>query len=302
MCNLSECVVRPEDTLDDLRRKVRFATILGTLQATLTDFRYLRKIWKDNTEEEALLGVSLTGIMDHPVLSGQTPWHLEGEFPELPEVLQDLKSVAIETNKEWAKKLGINQSTAITCVKPSGTVSQLVDSSSGIHSRYSKFYIRRVKNDRKDPLSAFLIDAGVPYEDDKWNPNALVFSFPQKAPEGAQTVSEDTALGQLKLWNIYQEHWCEHKPSISVYYRDDEFLEVGAYVYKNFDTLSGVSFFPRDDHIYDQAPYEPITEDQYNEMVAAMPSIDWDSFDKYESEDNTTGSQELACVSGVCEL
>ena len=301
-CNLTEVVVRSGDTLDDLKRKVRLATILGTLQSTLTDFRYLRKIWKDNTEEERLLGVSLTGIMDHPVLSGETPWNLEGEWPELPQVLEEIKEVAIETNKEWSSKLGIQASSAITCVKPSGTVSQLVDSSSGIHSRFSLHYIRRVRSDAKDPLTAFLIASGVPYEVDNHNPTAMVFSFPCRAPEGAHTVSEDTAIGQLELWKIYQEHWCEHKPSITVYYTPDEFLEVGAWVYKNFDSISGVSFLPKSDHVYEQAPYTAIDEDTYNKLVEEMPDIDWELFNTYEDDDNTVGAQTLACSGGVCEL
>jgi ribonucleoside-diphosphate reductase alpha chain len=301
-CNLTEVVVRPDDTLDDLRRKVRQATILGTLQSSLTDFRYLRKIWKDNTEEEALLGVSLTGIMDHPVLSGQDIQGIDGEWESLPETLEILKNEAIKTNKKWAKILGVNASTAITCVKPSGTVSQLVDSSSGIHSRFSEFYIRRVRADKKDPLATFLIDSGVSYEEDKMNPSVWVFSFPQKAPEGAQTVSEDTAIGQLELWKIYQEHWCEHKPSITVYYNDSEFLGVGDWVYRHFDAVSGVSFLPRSDHTYEQAPYETIDEGAYKEMVKTFPKINWEAFDSYEKEDNTTGSQELACSGGVCEL
>lgn len=306
-CNLTEVVVRPEDTLESLRKKVRLATILGTLQCSLTDFRYLRKIWRDNTEEEALLGVSLTGIMDHPVLSGKIVPHKEDKdgfiwIEDLEDWLKELKNEAIKTNKKWAKRLGVNASAAITCVKPSGTVSQLVDSSSGIHSRFSDYYIRRVRADVKDPLATFLRDAGVPCEEDKHTSNVLVFSFPQKAPEGAHTVSEDTAIGQLELWKIYQEHWCEHKPSITVYYGDDEFLVCGGWVYSNFDSISGVSFLPRSDHTYEQAPYESVSKELFEQMSEAMPEIDWDLFDTYEKEDNTTGSQELACHGGACEL
>jgi ribonucleoside-diphosphate reductase alpha chain len=240
--------------------------------------------------------------MDHPVLSGQDIQGIDGEWESLPETLEILKNEAIKTNKKWAKILGVNASTAITCVKPSGTVSQLVDSSSGIHSRFSEFYIRRVRADKKDPLATFLIDSGVPYEEDKMNPSVWVFSFPQKAPEGAQTVSEDTAIGQLELWKIYQEHWCEHKPSITVYYNDSEFLGVGDWVYRHFDAVSGVSFLPRSDHTYEQAPYESIGSDEYADLTSRFPVIDWEAFDSYEKEDNTTGSQELACTGGVCEL
>lgn len=291
-CNLSEVVVRAGDSLDNLKRKVKLAAILGTLQATLTDFRYLRKHWARNTEEEALLGVSLTGIMDHAVLSTAglcDTW------------IEDLKDVAIETNKEWAGRLGINQSTAITCVKPSGTVSQLVDSSSGIHARFSDYYIRRVRNDKKDPLSDFMIASGVPYEPDQTNPSVWVFEFPQKAPEGAVVVSDLTALAQLELWKVYQDSWCEHKPSVTVYYSDEEFLEVGAWVYKNLDNCSGVSFLPRSDHVYAQAPYEAITKEQFDLLITVMPrDIPWDEFS--EGQDNTTGSQELACTSGGCAI
>lgn len=292
-CNLSEVVVRAGDTLDDLKRKVKLAAILGTLQATLTNFRYLRAHWRKNTEEEALLGVSLTGIMDNKLMAG---------CPHLPDMLEKLKDVAVETNKEWAERLGIAQSAAITCVKPSGTVSQLVDSSSGIHARFSDYYIRRVRNDKKDPLSDFMIANGVPHEPDQMNPNVWVFEFPQKAPEGAVVVEDLTALAQLELWKVYQDSWCEHKPSVTVYYSDEEFLEVGAWVYKNLDDCSGVSFLPRSDHVYQQAPYEAITKEQFDLLVASMPTdIPWDEFS--EGEDNTTGSQELACsAAGGCEI
>jgi ribonucleoside-diphosphate reductase alpha chain len=292
-CNLSEVVVRAGDTLDNLKRKVRLATILGTLQATLTDFRYLRKHWSRNTREEALLGVSLTGIMDNKLMAG---------CPHLPDILEKLKDVAVETNKVWAAKLDIPQSAAITCVKPSGTVSQLVDSASGIHARFSSHYIRRVRNDKKDPLSDFMIANGVEHEADQTNPSVWVFSFPQKAPDGAVVTADLTALKQLELWKVYQDAWCEHKPSITVYYSDEEFLEVGAWVYRNLEDCSGVSFLPRSDHIYAQAPYEAITKEQFDLLVGEQPEdIPWDEFS--EGEDNTTGSQELACsAAGGCEI
>lgn len=294
-CNLSEVVVRSEDTFGDLKRKVKLATILGTLQSTLTDFRYLRPIWKRNTEEECLLGVSLTGIMDSPILS-------DSSNEELPHILEQLKEVAIETNKEWAEKLGVSPSTAITCVKPSGTVSQLVNSASGIHPRFSPYYVRTVRGDKKDPLSTMLAEQGIPHEEDVINPSNWVFSFPQKAPEGAVCTDDVGAMEQLRLWKIYQDHWCEHKPSITVYYRDDEFLEVGAWLYKNFDDVSGISFLPRTEHTYKQAPYQDIDKDTYEKLVAEMPEINWNALSMYEQEDNTEGSQTLACVGNSCEL
>jgi len=302
-CNLSEVVVRPGDTLESLKDKVRKAAILGTLQATLTDFRYLRKIWKKNTEEEALLGVSLTGIMDHPVLNGsgdKGTWFNHPNQPDLTKVLEELKYEAVKTNKEWAKKLGINQSTAITCVKPSGTVSQLVDSASGIHPRFSPYYERRVRADIQDPIGKVLTDAGVPAEVDHMNPSAMVYSFPQKAPESAVCADEVGAMEQLRLWKIYQDHWCEHKPSITVYYRDTEFLEVGQWLYNNFDSVSGISFLPYSEHSYQQAPYEAITKEEYEGKMSEFPTyFDWDIS---EAEDATEGSQELACVGSSCEI
>lgn len=297
-CNLSEVVVRSGDTLEDLRNKVKVATILGTLQASLTDFRYLRAIWKKNTEEECLLGVSLTGIMDHTVLNGT-----EGSPEELADVLEELKALAVKTNAEWANKLGINPSTAITCVKPSGTVSQLVDSASGIHSRFSPCYIRRVRADVKDPLTTFMIDKGYPCEQDNINPNNKVFSFPIKAPEGSHFVKDDSVKQQLDIWKIYQDHWCEHKPSVTVYYSDSEFLSAGDWVYNNFDSVSGVSFLPRSDHTYAQAPYEAIDEAAYEELLSQMPKdVDWKGLSEYEKEDNTVGVQTLACTAGACEI
>ena len=328
-CNLSEVVVRAGDGFDDLKRKVRLAAILGTLQATLTDFRYLRKKWKDNTEEEALLGVSLTGILDNEVLSGKHgltdeyldnvdteshEWDLaveawskfyntseDGFTPmQLSKVLEELKNVAIETNKEWARKLGINQSAAITCVKPSGTVSQLVDSASGIHGRFSPYYIRRVRADSRDPLCAILEEAGVPSETDITSPTTKVFSFYKKSPEGATIAGNQTGMEQLELWDMYQKHWCEHKPSITVYYRDDEFLSIGQWLYNNFDSCSGVSFLPYSDHTYQQAPYEAITEEEYLKGIDTMPkAFNWDI---KEQEDNTEGAQTLACTGGACEI
>ena len=296
-CNLSEIVVRADDTMDSLRRKARLATILGTIQATLTDFRYLSKIWQTNTEEERLLGVSLTGIMDHEILSNRQEGEVEGW-------LKELKNECIKTNKEWAKILGIPSSTAITCVKPSGTVSQLVNSASGIHPRYSPYYIRTVRGDNKDPLTKFLIDQGVPAEPDVMSPNqTTVFSFPVKSPENSVFRNDRSAIEQLELWKIYQEHWCEHKPSITVYYRDNEFLDVGAWVYKNFDSISGVSFLPHSDHSYRQAPYQEITKEKYEEALAKMPKdIDWSKLSDYEKEDTTTSAKELACTALGCEL
>lgn len=299
-CNLSEVVVRADDTFEDLRRKVRIASILGTLQSTLTDFRYLRPVWKRNTEEECLLGVSLTGIMDHPILSGTEEGNTD--WPPLPEVLEELKNEAITTNQQWADKLGVNPSTAITCVKPSGTVSQLVDSASGIHPRFSEFYIRTVRGDKKDPLSQMMAAQGIPCEDDVISPSNLVFSFPQKAPAGATCVADVGAMEQLRLWKIYQDHWCEHKPSVTVYYTDDEFMDVGAWLYKHFDSVSGISFLPRSEHTYKQAPYQEIDEEEYNKLSSSMPEINWSMLSTYELEDMTEGTQTLACTGNNCEL
>ena len=294
LCNLSEVVVRPDDTPESLMRKVRIATILGTLQATLTNFRYVRSIWRKNTEEERLLGVSLTGIMDNVLLSGR------GNKEDLKSLLERMKLCSVEVNKEYAEMLGINQSTAITCIKPSGTVSQLVDSASGIHPRYSSYYIRRVRADSTDPLCDILKDAGVPWEADVMSKNALVFSFPKKAPEGAVVASEMSAKEQLELWEIYQDHWCEHKPSMTCYYRDTEFLEIGQWVYNKFDKISGISFLPYSDHVYKQAPYEPITKEEYEATAKNFPTqFNWDL---KEQRDNTEGVQTLACVAGACEI
>jgi ribonucleoside-diphosphate reductase alpha chain len=290
-CNLTEVVCRADDTFESLKRKVELATILGTIQATFTDFRYLRSIWKRNTEEEALLGVSFTGLMDSP---------LKDMYYESADELEALKQHAVEVNKAWAEKLGINQSAAITCVKPSGTVSQLVDSASGLHPRFSPYYIRRVRNSINDPLTQFLASQGVPWEMDKVSPNTAVFSFPQKSPDGAVCKDKLTAIQQMEYWKHIQDHWCEHKPSITVYYGEDEFMELGAWVWKHFDEVSGVAFLPRLEHTYEQAPYEEITAEQYEALRSSMPTIDWSQFT--EAEDNTEGSQTLACIGSSCEI
>jgi len=295
-CNLSEIVVRENDTLESLKDKVRLATILGTMQSTLTDFKYLRKVWKDNTEEERLLGVSLTGIMDHPVLSKNVDSKIW---------LQQMREVAIETNRKYAELLGIPVSAAITCVKPSGTVSQLTDSASGIHARHNDYFIRTVRGDNKDPLTQFLVDSGVPAERDVMKPdNVTVFSFPMQSPKGAVTRTQTTAIEQLELWKTYALHWCEHKPSITVSVKESEWMDVGAWVYENFDVASGVSFLPHSDHTYQQAPYQDIEPDEYLEWKQRMEvvHIDWNKLTEFEKEDNTSGSRELACTAGVCEV
>ena len=301
-CNLTEVVVRSTDSLNDLKRKIRIATILGTAQATLTKFPYLRKVWRDNTEEERLLGVSLTGIMDNQMMNGRQEFiSYEGK---LSTILPELKQVAIDTNKEYAKKWNMPQSTAITCVKPSGTVSQLVDSASGIHARHSKYYIRTVRGDNKDPLTKFMIDMGIPNEPDVMKPNdTTVFSFPMKSPEGSITRNDMTAIEQLNMWMAYQEYWCEHKPSCTVTVRDHEWVEVGAFVYNNFDAMSGVSFLPHSEHVYQQAPYQECDKGEYNNMLAKMDgNIDWNRLMDYEKEDATAGSQTFACSGDSCEI
>lgn len=295
-CNLSEVIVRADDTLESLKEKVEIATIMGTYQSTLTDFTFLSSEWKKNCEEERLLGVSLTGIMDHPVMGG-------GE--DLPKWLEEeMKDVAIKTNEKWAKRLGIAPSAAITCVKPSGTVSQLCNTASGIHPRYSPFYIRNVRADKKDPLCQFMINKGIPCIDDPYKPEDMyVFQFPIKSPDGAVCRNDLSAIGQLELWKTYAEHWCEHKPSITVYYKDEEFLAVGDWVYKNFDLLSGISFLPHTDHIYKAAPYEEIDEKTFKELSSKMPTdIDWAEVKEFEVDDNTTASRELACTGNSCEV
>lgn len=297
-CNLSEVIIRDTDTIEELQRKVRLATILGTFQSTLTSFPYLRKIWQKNTEEERLLGVSLTGIMDNRLTNGS-----EG-LDELKEVLDGLRLSAVTANDDVAKQLGINVSAAITCVKPSGTVSQLVDSASGIHTRHSPYYIRSVRADNKDPLTSFLKDRGIPSEPDVTKPQSTtVFYFPIKAPEGSLNRDSLTAIEHLEIWKIYQEHWCEHKPSITVTVKEHEWPTVGAWVYENFDAISGVSFLPHSDHTYRQAPYQEVSEEEYLGMVAKMPGkIDWTELSLYEKEDNTSGSQTLACSADGCEV
>jgi ribonucleoside-diphosphate reductase alpha chain len=301
-CNLTEVVVRATDTIESLERKVRLATILGTIQSTLTHFPYLRKIWQKNTEEERLLGVSLTGIMDNEILSGARG--LVDNRVSLADVLTGLKNVAIDTNAEWADRLGIPRSAAITCVKPSGTVSQLVDSASGIHARHSDYYIRTVRGDNKDPLTQFMRDQGIPNEPCVMKPDSTtVFSFPQKSPEGAITRNDMTAIEQLELWLTYQRHWCEHKPSITVTVRDHEWVSVGAWVYEHFDEMSGVSFLPHSDHTYRQAPYQECSKTDYEMLLSVMPErIDWAKLSDYEKEDTSKGTSTFACVGGSCEI
>ena len=299
-CNLSEVVARASDDMESLRKKVRIATILGTFQATMTDFKYLRTVWKKNTEEERLLGVSLTGIMDNQILAGQSKTY----GLNISSLLEELKAVAVETNKIFAEQLGINQSTAITCVKPSGTVSQLVDSASGIHARHNPYYVRTVRGDNKDPLTQFLVAQGIPSEPDVMKPDSTtVFSFPMKSPSGAVTRTGMTAIEQLNLWLIYQRHWCEHKPSVTISVKEHEWMEVGAWVYENFDEVSGISFLPFSEHTYQQAPYQDIDKDMYTELYARMPdTVDWSLLPEFEKEDNTSGGRELACSAGVCEV
>ena len=296
-CNLTEVVCREADHLDILKEKVRLATILGTFQSTLTEFKYLRKVWKENTEEERLLGVSLTGILDCYLLNN-------GTKEPLQRMLMELKEVAVETNKKIASDLGIPQSTAITCIKPSGTVSQLVDSASGIHARHNDYYIRTVRGDNKDPLTQFMKEAGIPIEPDITKPESVsVFSFPMKSPIGAITRTAMTAIEQLDYWLMFQRHWCEHKPSVTISVKDDEWMEVGAWVYKNFNEVSGISFLPFSEHTYKQAPYQDIDENEYKELMKTMPkAIDWSKLKDFEKEDTTNGSKELACTAGVCEV
>lgn len=293
LCNLSEVVIRENDTLADLKEKIEVATIIGTFQSTLTNFRYLRSDWRKNQEEERLLGVSLTGIMDHPVLSKANE--------ECISWLTELREHAIATNKLWASRLNIPESAAITTVKPSGTVSQLVGCSSGIHPAYAKHYIRTVRMDNKDPITAFFKAAGVPNEPDVTKPNDItIFSFPQQGSLSGVTRNETNALEQLKLYSVYQKHWTEHNPSITVYYKDNEFMDVGAWIYNNFSDVSGVSLLPHSDHVYKQAPYQEITKEEYDEVLANFPVVDWSNFK--EEEDTTTGTQELSCTAGVCEV
>ena len=299
-CNLTEVVVRSTDGLESLKRKVRLATILGTIQSTYTNFPYLRRIWKTNTEEERLLGVSLTGILDNEILNGRSTQYGKN----IATILETLKQVAIDTNATWANTFGIPVSTAITCVKPSGTVSQLVDSASGIHPRHSEFYIRTVRGDNKDPLTQFMKSMEIPNEPDVMKPDATtVFSFAQKAPQGAVTRSDLTAIEQLELWLTYQRNWCEHKPSITVNVRDEEWINVGAWVYEHFDEISGISFLPYSDHSYAQAPYQECDETTYKEFLSKLPeAIDWTKLSDFEKEDNTKSSQTFACTGETCEI
>lgn len=292
-CNLTEIVVRANDTMESLSRKARIAAILGTIQSSFTDFRYLRKIWKDTCNEERLLGVSLTGVCDNLGLLGSA------------DVLKDLREVVLQVNAEWAARLNIAVSAATTCVKPSGTVSQLVNSSSGLHTRHAPYYLRTVRADNKDPLTQFLKDAGVYWEEDVMaRESTSVFYFPIKSPDGAVTRDDQTEIEALDLWKHLQDNWCEHKPSATVNVREDKWMDVAAWVYRNFDTLSGVSFLPHDGGSYKQAPYQQVTKEEYEQWVKdhPMPTIDWNNLSLYETEDKTTGSQELACTGGACEV
>ena len=295
-CNLTEVVVRATDTIEDLERKIRIATILGTVQSAYTKFPYLRKVWQRNTEEERLLGVSLTGIMDNRLLTTKNKG--------LDKTLEHLRKISVAVNDSWADRLGIPKSAAITCVKPSGTVSQLVDSASGIHPRHSNYYIRTVRGDNKDPLTSFMKEQGIPNEPDVMKPDATtVFSFPIKAPNGAIVTEDLSAIEQLETWLIYQRHWCEHKPSITVNVRKDEWLSVGAFVHEHFDEMSGVSFLPYNEHTYQQAPYQEIGQHDYKTLLGLMPkAIDWAKLSEYEKEDTTSSSQTLACTGDVCEI
>ena len=295
-CNLTEVVVRSTDTFDTLAYKVKLATILGTIQSTYTKMPYLRKIWTTNTEAERLLGVSLTGIMDNPLMTSKNAG--------LDKTLEKLREIAIETNAEWAGLLGIPVAAAISCVKPSGTVSQLVDSASGIHARHNNYYIRTVRGDNKDPLTQFMIDQGIPSEPCVMKPDqTTVFSFPMKSPDNAVTRNDTTAIEQLETWLTYQRHWCEHKPSVTISVKDSEWVDVGAFVYKHFDEMSGVSFLPHSDHTYQQAPYQDCGKSEYEQLLSLMPeAIDWTSLADYEKEDNTSGSQTMACSGDSCEI
>ena len=296
-CNLSECVIRRWDTVESLSKKVRTATILGTIQSTLTNFRYLTKEWQKNCTDERLLGVSLTGILDNPLTNGKKKG--------LELLLNDLRKVAYETNKEWAAKLGIKRSASITCVKPSGTVSQLVDSASGIHARHSPFYIRTVRADNKDPLCKMMKEKEFPNEPDVTKPeHTTVFSFPFESPKGAVCRTDMTAIDQLELWSIYQEHWCEHKPSVTVSVKEEEWFDVGAWVWNNFDSISGISFLPFSEHTYRQPPYQDCTKEEYSELLSRIPQkVDWAELSNYEQQDYTVASQELACsADGGCEI
>ena len=303
-CNLTEVVVRAEDNQKDILRKARLATILGTFQASLTNIKRLRPKWVQNTEEESLLGVSLTGIMDNTFMTGETQDRGHYGKRSLPDFLQDIKKETVKVNKTWAEYLGINQATAITAIKPSGTVSQLVDSASGIHTRHNDYYLRRVRADAKDPIAQLMKDQGIPCENDNMKPDSVkVFTFPMKAPKGAVLRNDRTAIEQLELWLTYQRYYCEHKPSVTISIREHEWVEVGAWVYKHFDEVSGVSFLPHSDHTYQQAPYEDCTKEEYTELAKKMPkSVDWELISEYELTDTTTSTKQLACTGSVCEL
>jgi|TARA_Y100000296_G_scaffold41411_1_gene47722 ribonucleoside-diphosphate reductase alpha chain len=296
-CNLSEVVVKSEDTAETLQKKVELATILGTIQACFVDFKGLSRQWVRNTEEERLLGVSLTGILDNKMMSNKTN-------DNLPALLSNLRLTAVATNSKWAKYLGIEPSAAITCVKPSGTVSQLVNAASGIHPRHSEYYIRTVRADKKDPLTQFMTEKGFPVEDELAKPQSMsVFNFPIKSPKGALTRHDLSAIDHLKIWQVYSEHWCEHKPSITVSVQEHEWMEVGAYVYKNFNLMSGISFLPMTEHTYKQAPYQDCDKATYDELLSKMPTdVDWKLLAEFEAEDNTHGSQTLNCSGDVCEV
>jgi len=303
-CNLTEVVVRAEDKQKDIMRKVRLASILGTFQASLTNIKRLRPKWVHNTEEEALLGVSLTGIMDNEFMNGSSTDRGYYGKKSLPDFLTELKKETVKTNEHWSELLGIQQATATTAIKPSGTVSQLVDSASGIHTRHSDYYIRRVRADAKDPIAQLMEDQGIPAEADVMKPNSVkVFSFPMKAPKGAVTRNERTAIEQLELWLMYQRYYCEHKPSVTISVREHEWMDVGAWVYKHFDEVSGVSFLPHSDHTYQQAPYEECDRKTHDELAWKMPSeVNWDLISEYELTDQTVSTKTLACTGSVCEL
>ena len=296
-CNLSEVVIRADDTPETLQKKVELATILGTIQSCFTDFKGLSRQWMRNTEEERLLGVSLTGILDSKMMSNVSKENITS-------LLSNLRLTAVSTNRKWAKYLGIEPSAAITCVKPSGTVSQLVDAASGIHPRHSAYYIRTVRADKKDPLTKFMTEKGFPVEDELLKPQSMsVFSFPVKAPMGALTRNSLSAIDHLKVWQVYSNHWCEHKPSITVSIQENEWMEVGSYVYENFDEMSGISFLPMSEHTYKQAPYQDTTREDYEDLLKKMPKdVDWQALSEYEEEDNTMGSQTLNCTGDVCEI
>jgi ribonucleoside-diphosphate reductase alpha chain len=303
-CNLTEVVIRAKDTQKDIMRKVRLATILGTFQASLTNIKRLRPKWVHNTEEEALLGVSLTGIMDNSFMNGSNTDRGHYGKRSLPDFLSDLRKETVIVNKHWAELMGISQSTATTAIKPSGTVSQLVDSASGIHTRHNDYYFRRVRADSKDPIAQLMEDQGIPCEPDVMKPDSVkVFTFPTKAPDGAILRNERSAIEQLKLWLTYQRYYCEHKPSVTVSVREHEWMEVGAWVYKHFDEVSGVSFLPHSDHSYQQAPYEDCTKAEYTALANKMPkAVDWDLISKYELTDMTVATKTLACTGNICEM